>query len=276
MIRNRRMTRAELEHVLDWAAEEGWNPGLGDAEAFHAVDPDGFFVAEADGAPVAAISVVNHGDAFAFLGLYLCHPDYRGRGIAHALWKHAMAYAGERTLGLDGVPDQQANYARSGFVHAGATTRFTGRVAPAPQASVRAATEADIDALVALEAEASGWHKPAYLSEWFRARPTRRTFVISDGTGSAVAAATARRCRTGAKIGPLMAPDRDTALALIRHAADAVHQEISIDVPSPSTGLHTLCGDLGLVPGFSTARMYRGSARTGAGRFFAVATLELG
>src|SRR3712207_6914266 len=32
--------------ILDWAAAEGWNPGLRDADAFWAADPDGFMLAE--------------------------------------------------------------------------------------------------------------------------------------------------------------------------------------------------------------------------------------
>ena len=30
----RRMTESELALALDWAADEGWNPGLSDAECF--------------------------------------------------------------------------------------------------------------------------------------------------------------------------------------------------------------------------------------------------
>ena len=75
MTRTRRMTLADLETVLEWAADEGWNPGVEDAEAFLAADPEGFFVTEDDGVPVAAISVVNHSPDFAFLGLYLCRPS---------------------------------------------------------------------------------------------------------------------------------------------------------------------------------------------------------
>ena len=48
----RRMTESELALALDWAANEGWNPGLSDAECFCAVDPDGFFLGELDGEPV--------------------------------------------------------------------------------------------------------------------------------------------------------------------------------------------------------------------------------
>ena len=37
----RRMSKSELDRALDWAAAEGWNPGLHDAESFYAVDPQG-------------------------------------------------------------------------------------------------------------------------------------------------------------------------------------------------------------------------------------------
>ena len=84
MIRNRPMTRGELDLAPDWAAGEGRNPGLDDAGAFRAAGPEGFFVAEADGAPVAALSAVDHSDAFAFLGPYPCLPAHRGRGVGEA------------------------------------------------------------------------------------------------------------------------------------------------------------------------------------------------
>ena len=38
----RLMTRDELDTLVDWAACEGWNPGLDDAEVFWATDPEGF------------------------------------------------------------------------------------------------------------------------------------------------------------------------------------------------------------------------------------------
>ena len=41
------------ERSVDWAAAEGWNSGLADDACFAAVDPEGFFSAEIDGAPAA-------------------------------------------------------------------------------------------------------------------------------------------------------------------------------------------------------------------------------
>jgi hypothetical protein len=33
------MTQPELRIAVDWAADEGWNPGLNDAACFYAADP---------------------------------------------------------------------------------------------------------------------------------------------------------------------------------------------------------------------------------------------
>ena len=60
----RRMTKDELVLALDWAADEGWNPGLFDAESFHAADPDGFLLGELDGEPIGSVSAVRYGTEF--------------------------------------------------------------------------------------------------------------------------------------------------------------------------------------------------------------------
>ncbi len=276
MIRHREMMRDELDVVLGWARAEGWNPGLDDAEAFYSADPNGFFLAEDDGEPVAAISVVNHSDEFAFLGLYICRPTHRGRGIGYDLWQHSLTHAGNRTVGLDGVPDQQDNYVKSGFIHAGATTRYSGKITGSAHDRIREAAKADIPGLIALEARASGLHKPAFLSAWFRNSGHRMTFLLEGDRRQVGGIATVRTCQSGAKVGPLVASDRSNALALLHHAATEFGEDLIIDVPSTSPELERICRAKGLSPGFHTARMYRGSARIPSADFYAVATLELG
>lgn len=271
MITHRVMTVADLQRVLDWAAAEGWNPGLDDAGAFHAADPEGFFIACADSEPIAAISVVNHTDSFAFLGLYLCLPEWRGRGLGLALWRHALAHAGQRCIGLDGVPAQQENYARSGFVKSGETVRYAGRVSSA--STLRDLRPAEIPALVALEAQASGQHKP-YLAGWFAGTDTRLTLVL-ERAGRIAGFATIRACRAGAKIGPFWAEDVDAAHQVMA-ATGVFGEEVVIDVPERSDLLTGLCREWRMTPGFATARMYRGAGPIQRDRLFSVATLELG
>jgi len=122
----RRMTEADLALALDWAAAEGWNPGLNDAACFYAADPEGFFFGELGDEPVGAISAVRYGERFGFLGLYLVRPEFRGRGFGLELWRAAIQHLGARNIGLDGVVAQQENYKKSGFKLAFRNTRRQG------------------------------------------------------------------------------------------------------------------------------------------------------
>src|SRR5260221_1989686 len=81
----------EIALAADWAAAEGWNPGLDDAACFVTVDPDGFFIGELDGAPAATISCVNYDVRFAFLAFYIVRGDLRGRGYGLRMCNAALA-----------------------------------------------------------------------------------------------------------------------------------------------------------------------------------------
>jgi ribosomal protein S18 acetylase RimI-like enzyme len=74
------MNRLEVDLAIEWAAEEGWNPGINDADCFYSADKHGFLVGLLDNEPIATISVVKYGEHFGFLGLYIVKPKYRGRG----------------------------------------------------------------------------------------------------------------------------------------------------------------------------------------------------
>ena len=65
--RVRTMPPEEVVLAVDWAAAEGWNPGLTDAACFAAAAPDGFLLGELAGAPAAVLSVVNYDEHFSFL-----------------------------------------------------------------------------------------------------------------------------------------------------------------------------------------------------------------
>ena len=141
--------RRELDVALEWAAQEGWNPGLSDAQCFHVTDPEGFLLALHDGEPVASISVVRYGSDFGFLGLYIVRPELRGRGYGHRLWQAGMARLEGRTVGLDGVVAQQENYRRSGFSLAHRNIRYGGQPRiDAPQDARVSAVEGELHEIV--------------------------------------------------------------------------------------------------------------------------------
>src|SRR3989344_1657368 len=111
----KRMNRKDLDTAVEWAAKEGWNPGLYDADAFYTTDPNGFFMGYLNDEPVASISVVSYGNGFGFLGFYIVKPEHRGKGYGIKVWNEALKYLSSHNVGLDGVVAQQENYKKSGF-----------------------------------------------------------------------------------------------------------------------------------------------------------------
>jgi Acetyltransferase (GNAT) family len=123
----RPMKPGEIDLALEWAAAEGWIPGLHDGPAFYATDPKGFLVGVLDGEPIACICVVAYDSTFGFLGFHIVKPETRGKGFGLQIWNAGMHYLGDRNVGLDGVPDQQDNYRKSGFALAYSNVRYEGR-----------------------------------------------------------------------------------------------------------------------------------------------------
>ena len=112
----RPMLADELKIAIDWAAREGWNPGLNDAELFYLADPNGFFVGELNGEIVAVGSAVTYDHTYAFCGLYIVAPEHRGKGYGLTLTKHRLANCGDRNVGIDGVLENVEIYKRIGYV----------------------------------------------------------------------------------------------------------------------------------------------------------------
>lgn len=268
---------ADWAVVREWAADEGWNPGLDDTPSFFAQDPEGFFLGRIDGEPVSAVSVVNYDERYAFLGFYLVRPDLRGRGYGLATWNAGLKHAGQRTVGLDGVVAQQSNYRRSGFAPAHRTARYTG--VPRPSAGhhadgVRHATAADVPELHAYDSACQPADRPRFLDLWLTT-PGHTVLVRHSGrhiTGYGVV----RPGTDMPRIGPLFADSAADASALLSALAPP-QGPVAIDVPEVNGPAVALAEAHGLTPGFETARMYTGPVRPHAqDRIFGVTTLELG
>ncbi len=273
----RAMDKSELELVLSWAADEGWNSGVGDAAAFHVADPSGFFLTLVDGFPVAAISVVNHDAQNAFLGLYICHPDWRGKGLGMITWLFGIAHAGARSVGLDGVPDQEANYRTSGFFKTGSSLRHEGRIDARESQNVRSVAYGDTDILRALDERANGFPRPAFVASWLREHSGLRGTRVLLRDGTICGFATWRTCQSGTKIGPINAPDLSAALELVSDIAVLRPDgPLIIDIPEANHSLRRELERNGFSIPFVTARMYRGATPRSSKALQAIATMELG
>ena len=277
----RHMQEDEMMLAVDWAAAEGWNPGLNDAACFWAADRQGFLLGLRDGQPVGCISAVSYGSTHGFLGFYIVRPEWRGRGYGLQLWQAAMNQLAGRIIGLDGVTAQQENYKKSGFRLAYRNIRYGGVLSPAAKMSdsdgtIWPANEVNQAELAAYDSQLFFAPRPAFLQSW-----------LTQPGGTALAAVRQdalagygiiRPCRAGFKIGPLFADDPAVAERLLSAlAATAGGEQIFLDVPEVNDGARSLAERYGMSPVFETARMYTGrEPNLDVQKIFGVTTFELG
>ncbi len=279
------MTRQDLDLAIDWAAAEGWNPGLQDADCFYAADANGFLMGWLANQPVAAISVVKYGDRFGFLGFYIVRPEFRGQGYGWRLWQAGLATLAGRNIGLDGVVEQQENYGRSGFTLAHRNLRYSGRRLELPSFDSSAAkadriislASVPIEQVIAYDQAFFPGPRDAFIRCWLT-RP--QIYAVGILHNSQIAGyGVIRPCRKGYKVGPLFADTPQFAAAIFQalQAHLPINSEFYIDMPVVNVDAIALAESYAMTPVFETARMYTQSApQLPIERTFGITTFELG
>jgi hypothetical protein len=275
----RTATPADLDTMIEWAAAEGWNPGLADRDAFLAADAAGFLIGALGEEAIASISVVKYGSDFGFLGFYIVRPEFRGQGHGMTIWQAGMARLQGRTIGLDGVVEQQANYAKSGFVLAYGHYRYEGRGRgeDCVDAQIVPLADVEIDALLAYDRAMFAQSREAFLRAWIT-RPGSVGRALKDA-GALRGYGVIRPSRTGYRIGPLFADTPDGAARLLSALLASAPRDapVFIDVPVANTAATALVESLQMQPAFATARMYAGPApQLPVSCIYGVTSLELG
>jgi len=278
----RAMTRPELDTLVDWAAAEGWNPGIHDADIFWQTDPEGFIAAEHGGELVGGGSIVSYDGRFGFMGFFIMRPQYRGQGLGRRLWLHRRdllisRLRGTAAIGMDGVFDMQDFYSRGGFVLSHRDLRFEGVGATAPvQDNLVELGAVPFDELLHYDSEHFPAPRPGFLRAWIEQPGGRALGAVSYGKlrGFGVI----RPCRRGYKIGPLFADDANTADALFRGLGDlAPGEPVFLDVPENNSQALALAQRHDMNEVFGCARMYYGEPPAlEYSEIYGVTTFELG
>ena len=256
----RTMSLQDMAVAVEWAAREGWNPGLADAKCFHRADPEGFLVGEVDGSPASCISVVRYGSGFGFLGFYIVKPEFRGRGFGWKTWLAGLSHLGGRNIGLDGVIDQQDNYRKSGFKLAHRNIRYRGTTAAVTQAGggdLEIQRDAGRDnALLEYDRQFFPDNRQQFIRGW--CHETGHELAVAREANGVSGYGVIRPCREGYKIGPLFADSPRCAVALLHDLTGrvAAGKPFYLDVPEPNSAAMHLVDSLGMQSVFETARMY--------------------
>jgi GNAT superfamily N-acetyltransferase len=97
----------------------GWNQTAEDWKRFLEASSAGCFVAEVDGAVRGTATTISYDDKFAWVGMVLVDPEYRGQGIGTQLLRKTIEYLDDAKIGaikLDATPQGKPIYEKLGFV----------------------------------------------------------------------------------------------------------------------------------------------------------------
>lgn len=273
---------AGVNTLVDWAASEGWNPGLSDAELFYTADPNGFYGCFIDEQLVAGGSVVSYGGEYGFMGLFIVKPQFRGAGIGAQLWNFRKNHLLSRlkkqaAIGMDGVVAMQPFYHQGGFDIHFRDERYQrmGEIFET-NPNISSVNHQDLESILQYDLACFGVDRQDFLIPW-----------INQPHGSALkychnqqlkGFAVIRKCQSGFKVGPLFADDEDVAETLFKQCLTIASGDlVFIDIPLINESAVRLIKKFQAEYVFECARMYLGTPpKTTKSKVFGITSFELG
>jgi GNAT superfamily N-acetyltransferase len=270
---------AECEAVWPLSIEAGWNQNIADWR-FMLGAGRGFGVRGADGKWEASSLILPLGAKLAWISMVLVTRARRRSGVGTSLLERCIAEVQARgaVAGLDATEQGRPIYLPLGFrdVYRISRWHFDRTHDVPPGVPIRRMVPGDLPAVLAYDLARSGMERPALLTHLASRQPNAAWVAEDDGrlTGFVLG----REGRAASSIGPAVAEDEKTGLALIATAASSVSGPFIIDVPDAHADLRKWLERHGAVSPRGYVRMTLGAAPglDDPSHVFALAGPELG
>lgn len=270
MISIRSMTAADIPLGLRLARQAGWNQIESDWRRFLTMQPDGCFVGELDGTPIATTAAFIFGPV-AWIAMVLVDAEFRRKGVATALLKHALDFLdrhGVRTIRLDATAAGQPVYEKLGFVPEYSLTRYTG-IAPVGRDAVRrfspgfdghTTNTLDLPSaraqIVAFDYRMTATPREKMLARLFEEFPEITRVLHHEGQLEGYI--TGRRGANATLIGPCVATPRAGPVLLNDAVSRCAGRPVFLDVPQDNAPALQIAEEHGLSAQRHFTRMCRG------------------
>lgn len=274
----RSLNRNEFDQLLELANQEGWNPGIYDADSFYNTDPDGFMGYYIKGKLIGCISAVAYDENFGFMGFFIVKPEFRKMGYGNKLWNAALNYLGDCNIGLDSIIEMKSNYENYGFKEAYKSTRYK-IIARKIECSKETLPleKINFSNLVAFDKMYFPARRDVFLYNWIHQSEGGSFAICTDDKIEGYTFI--RKSLEGYRIGPLFAMTPETADTLFSKAISWVPEgtPVFLDVPEINPEALNLVNKYQMEPGFKTVRMYTHQApQINMSGIYGVTNLELG
>jgi GNAT superfamily N-acetyltransferase len=211
------LTQADLPAAVRLIEQGNWNQTRQDWLRLVRHEPQGCFAARLQGRVVATVTTTVYGAELAWIGMMFVDPEYRRRGIAGVLMDTALAYLharGVETVKLDATALGRPVYERLGFVREGLVERWETVARPAAGNQPPVLQHHMRRALHALDRSAFGAERAGLLDALLSDSCVPPLACVAPD-GALWGYVLARQGRVAAYIGPVVAADERTALALL-------------------------------------------------------------
>jgi len=269
----------QCEAVWPLSIEAGWNQNVADWR-FMLGAGRGFGCRGADGKWQASSLVLPLGDRLAWISMVLVTEALRRGGVGTSLLKRCLAEVKESgaVAGLDATEQGRPIYLPLGFHDLYRISRwhFDGAKAETSKAAIRPMVSADLPAIIAYDCALSGMERPALLRHLASRQP--KAAWVAEAGGRLKGFVLGREGRNANSIGPVVADDETTGLALIAKAVASVPGHFIIDVPDAHAEISRWLQGQGAVSPRGYMRMTLGDAPglSDPSHLFALAGPELG
>jgi GNAT superfamily N-acetyltransferase len=254
----RNVNYSEMKLVEEWAAREGWNPGIRDTDCYYAGDHSGFFIAEVNGSPEGCIFGINFSDELCMGGVFIVNPEYRGGNVGVALSKRARLHAGNRTVGFDAVENKVKNYIFFGFKPAYKIVRYE-MLACRNEKKIESVelTEYPFDKFNSYDSTYFPANRSKLMSEWMQQKPSGAALGITKN-GQLAGYGIIRKAFCGYRLEPMYADNAEIAEDLLLALCGRVEpgSPVYLNIPYPNKDACELAKKYNMKPVIPLVRMY--------------------
>jgi GNAT superfamily N-acetyltransferase len=246
--------------------EAGWNQTGADWRIFLDLGHV-YAVRNSDARVIATAATLPHDGKFAWISMVLVTADYRRQGLASRLLRRCIDDLTTSGLipVLDATPDGRAVYRALGFEDIWGYRRMALRTPSAlPRAlderiEIHSIADSVWPSLCDYDAAAFGARRDAMLSR-LRGRLPQADLYAARG-GKITGLLLGRDGRSANHLGPLIADDDETAMALLQRAMSAIEAPIYLDIADAKSGLRAWLEATGFTDVRPLTRMMLGSSR---------------
>lgn len=229
------LDESHLPDLMALSREAGWNQVENDWHLF--LTQGRVFGVLDDGRAVGSAAILPYGADFAWIGMVLVRGTHRKQGLGTRLLERCLEDLDRdgRVACLDATPAGEPLYRTLGFEGSLRLTRWQGEAGGAaselPDSDLLPLSRPEaFEAAVALDAAALGAERRPILSCFARRLPEAAWMTADKGTADKSGAILGRNGDLASQIGPLLAEDEQTAIALLDSALGRLSGRVFLDV----------------------------------------------